>query len=131
MTKLLIYGGRDWRKRKLSYTFLDKYREQHEIELVISGMARGADRIGWRWACDRKIPVKKFYAEWDNLDAVPCKIKVNHYGEYYNCLAGFNRNAKMAKLATAAIEFPGDRGTADMRQRLIGRGIQPLVYADE
>jgi hypothetical protein len=70
-----------------------------EIE-VVSGTARGADRLGERWAEERDIPVKRFPAEW------------NKYGRS----AGPKRNEQMAYYATHLIAFwdGQSRGTKSM-----------------
>lgn len=36
-----------------------------EVTEVVSGTARGVDRLGERWARDHFIPVKQFPADWN------------------------------------------------------------------
>lgn len=57
-----------------------------QITEVVSGTARGVDRLGERWAAEHGIPVAPFPADW--------KIGKN---------AGILRNAQMAEYAEAAI----------------------------
>lgn len=59
-----------------------------EITTVLSGTARGIDRMGERWAEYHKIPVERYPAQW------------NVYGKR---LAGRIRNTQMAQAADALI----------------------------
>ena len=36
-----------------------------QISLVVSGTARGADYWGERWAEENKIPIKRYYPDWN------------------------------------------------------------------
>jgi len=53
------------------------------ITEVVSGAARGADRLGEEWAFDRNILTQVFYPDW----------------EKYGKGAGYIRNRQMAKYA--------------------------------
>lgn len=52
---------------------------------VVSGTARGVDRLGERWAQEHKIPVTQFKADW----------------EQHGRAAGYLRNRQMAEYARA------------------------------
>ena len=71
-----------------------------DITTVVSGTARGADRLGEDWAEANDIPVLKFPADW------------NRHGRK----AGFIRNTEMAKNADALIALwdGKSRGTAHL-----------------
>lgn len=72
-----------------------------DIKVVISGTARGTDKLGERWAADNNIPIEKHSAEWD----------------YFGMSAGYIRNEAMAKDADALIALsptPTTRGTQHM-----------------
>lgn len=58
-----------------------------EITEVVSGTARGLDRMGESWARANDIPIKEFPADWHN----------------HGRAAGPIRNNEMAKYADAAI----------------------------
>ncbi len=77
------------------------------ITEVVSGAARGVDRLGETWAKRHGVPIKRFIPIWRDRDGV------------YNPRAGFQRNADMAKYAEAAvIIWDGEStGTADMIAR--------------
>jgi YspA, cpYpsA-related SLOG family len=74
-----------------------------EITEVVSGTARGVDRLGEQWAFQRGIPVQRFFPDWDQ----------------FGKRAGFLRNEQMAKYAEAliAVSKNGSSGTNDMIRR--------------
>lgn len=58
-----------------------------EITEVVSGTARGVDKLGERYAKEKNIPLKQFPAQWGK----------------YGKSAGYKRNQEMAGYADAAI----------------------------
>lgn len=87
--KVIIAGSRSFN----DYSFLclkcDKaLSSQTEIEIV-SGTANGADKLGEKYAEEKKYPIKRFPADWDK----------------YGKSAGYKRNEEMAKYADALICF--------------------------
>ena len=63
--KLAIVGSRDfddYDKLKESIPF-----EAPDISVIISGGAKGADTLGWRFAATMGIPTLIFKPEWDKL----------------------------------------------------------------
>lgn len=100
MLKIIIAGSRTFNDYELLKKKLDFYIGEHtEIE-IISGTARGADRLGERYAIERGFTLKKFPANW------------NQYGKR----AGYLRNEQMAQYATHAVIFWDEisRGTKHM-----------------
>lgn len=69
--------------------FLDK------ITVVFSGMAAGPDVFGYRWAMERKLPVRQFYPDWNKLGKP----------------AGLIRNMEMCTYADAIIAVWDGRST--------------------
>ena len=67
---------------------------------VLSGTARGADRLGERWAKENNIPLEYYPAQWD----------------IYGRSAGYRRNEEMARNAQALIALwdADSRGTKHM-----------------
>lgn len=59
------------------------------IEEVLSGTARGADALGEKWAATKRIPLKRFPAEW----------------EKYGRSAGIKRNYTMVNNAEGLVAF--------------------------
>jgi len=83
--KTIIAGGREFN----DYDLLEQYCNTHSITEVVSGCARGADRLGERYANKHDIPITKFPADWDK----------------WGKSAGYRRNAEMASYADSLIAF--------------------------
>lgn len=108
--KTIVAGGRDYRLSLSDYHYLDTLG----ITEVVSGGARGADEGGEAWARSRGIPVKRFPADW------------RRYGKS----AGMIRNGEMADYAERLVAFPGGRGTQNMVEQALERGLPVLVVGD-
>jgi predicted Rossmann fold nucleotide-binding protein DprA/Smf involved in DNA uptake len=50
-----VSGGRDFTDRKLFYAVMDTINRKQGIDKVVSGGARGADELAYRYAIDRGI----------------------------------------------------------------------------
>ena len=91
MIRVIVAGGRDFD----DYNLLEKKVKEIIFKLVcdsraatgaiefISGTARGADRLGEKFATEERFVIKRFPADW------------NTYGKR----AGYLRNEQMAKYA--------------------------------
>lgn len=93
MIKVIIAGTRDFNdydflKKNVDYFLQGINPNSEEIEIV-SGNARGADKLGERYAKERNLPVKLFPANWDK----------------YGKRAGYLRNQEMADYADVLIAF--------------------------
>lgn len=127
--RVLIYGGRDFGITKeeagLGVAFLDKCAEGwpcHEPDIygntlpdvtVISGGAKGADNLGIHWATVNWTKLEVFPADW----------------EQHGKAAGHIRNQQMLDSGVdIAVQFPGGKGTADMRRRLDKAGVKVIEY---
>lgn len=109
--RTIIAGSRD------GVTMLDiEEAVQHcgwAPSVVISGTARGADRLGELWAGRHQIPVERFPADWDR----------------YKKAAGYRRNEQMADHAEALIaiwngQSPGTKHMIDIARR---KGLRVYV----
>jgi hypothetical protein len=87
MIKLAIIGSRDFGDYKLLCETLSPYLPK--INLVVSGGARGADKLGERWAKENNIQTLIFYANWDK----------------HGKAAGFIRNEDIIKNCDCVIAF--------------------------
>jgi len=87
--KVIIAGGRDFMDFELLCSSCKDILENKNVEEIVSGCAKGADRTGEKYAELNKIPIKKFPAEWDK----------------YGKAAGYRRNKDMAEYADALIAF--------------------------
>jgi hypothetical protein len=83
--KTIIAGSRDI----TSYDIIEAAIQESGFEIteVISGTARGVDRLGERWAELHNIPIRRFPAMWG----------------VYGKRAGFQRNIQMLRNADALV----------------------------
>ena len=93
MIKVIIAGTRDFNdyaflKKNLDY-FLQGINPNNEEIEIVSGNARGADKLEERYAKEHNLPVKLFPANWDK----------------YGKRAGYLRNQEMANYADVLIAF--------------------------
>ena len=82
--------------------------------VVISGTARGADKLGELWADHNDVPVERFPADW------------NQFGKS----AGYRRNAEMAANAEALVALwdGKSRGTMHMIDLAKKAGLKIYIY---
>ena len=96
MFKVVVAGSRGFN----SYAYMEEALDQQIMEAmeeldiiddieIVSGGAKGADKLGERYAKERGYSLKIFPAEW------------NKYGKS----AGYKRNAQMAEYADMVIVF--------------------------
>lgn len=115
--RLIVAGSRTVHSAAYVWEKLDKIVGDNEVECVVSGGARGVDRLGESWAEARGIKVERFEAEW--------KARGRR--------AGYLRNVVMAKNATHLIAiWDGEsKGTRHMIDIARGHGLQVrIVRAD-
>lgn len=101
--KVIVAGGRDFDDYDLMCESLDKILEGKTDITIVSGKAKGADRLGERYAKERGYPVEEYPADWD----------------LYGKGAGPFRNEKMAKVSQVLVAFWDFKssGTKDMITR--------------
>ena len=93
MIKVIIAGTRDFNdyaflKKNVDY-FLQGINPHNEEIEIVSGNARGADKLGERYAKEHNLPLKLFPANWDK----------------YGKRAGYLRNQEMANYSDVLIAF--------------------------
>ena len=90
--KVIIAGSRGFSNYKLLHEQCNKFlrdkRKTHNI-IIISGGARGADKLGEKYSQDEGFALEVFKANWDK----------------YGKSAGFRRNEQMGEVADALIAF--------------------------
>jgi hypothetical protein len=59
--KLAVVGSRSF----IDYEFLKKMLAFHECTQIISGGARGADRLAKQYAAENGISIREFLPDWD------------------------------------------------------------------
>lgn len=110
--KVIIAGSRE------GFDLCDVYeawgQSGFKITEVVSGTARGVDRLGEILAHKEGFPIKEFPADWDNLGK----------------RAGYVRNAQMAEYGDALIAlWDGEsKGTKHMIDLAYKAGIEVFVY---
>ena len=67
--RIIIAGSRDFNDYEYLKEELTQFIANHPNRqfTIVSGAARGADRLGERFARENNISVKRFPAEWDKL----------------------------------------------------------------
>ena len=110
--KVIVAGSRDFNDYTLLCSILDGLFPKRDIEIV-SGSARGADRLGERYAEDRWLNCMKFPANWAK----------------YGKSAGLIRNQEMADYADILVAFwdYSSTGTKDMIARAKKEGLEVHV----
>lgn len=137
--RLLVYGGRNFDDEAAVFAALDDWQRDRGVDVLINGAcgvdggdvagftmdearawivkhAKGADGHAHRWAVGRGVSGLAFPAFWwrDGRAAGPLR----------------NRLMLEKGQPTAALEFPGGRGTANMRGLLVGAGVPVWVWSE-
>lgn len=90
--RIIIAGSRDFDNyellREKVSKIIEEKRKTHQI-IIISGKARGADRLGERFAHENAFNIDEYPADWDT----------------YGKRAGYLRNKDMSENADALIAF--------------------------
>ena len=96
--KLIIAGSRTFTDAALLSQVLSSHK--HLVSEVLHGGARGADRLGFRWALKHHIRSRCFAADW----------------ERFGKSAGVRRNHQMAQAGDVLVAFHGNNspGTVHM-----------------
>jgi hypothetical protein len=109
---IIIAGGRSFWCYDMLADFCDKVIEMNEYDdvVIVSGTARGADRLGERYAQERRYPINKFPADWEGQGKS----------------AGYHRNAEMADYSDVLIAFwdGTSKGTKHMIDIATAKGLR-------
>lgn len=110
--KTIVAGSREINDYQVVRQAIDDSR--FLITEVVSGTARGVDRLGEQWARDNGVPVRRMPADWAQ----------------HGRSAGAIRNAQMAEYADALIAvWDGrSRGTKNMIDNARRRGMRVHVH---
>lgn len=117
--KVIIAGSRDVTEINDVIVAMNNMNDHIDISInditeVVSGTARGVDRLGEQWARNMEIPVHRMPANWD----------------LYGKSAGYRRNEEMAKYADVlvAIWDGQSRGTKHMINLAANYGLKVYVH---
>jgi hypothetical protein len=113
--RVIAFGGRDYADETRVSRALGSVLAKHSGMILIVGYNpdeekfQGADQLAYEWAKRAGVPVATHPAAWDR----------------HGRAAGPKRNQRMLSdmQPEAGVQFPGGRGTADMRGRLDGAGV--------
>ena len=110
MNRVIVAGGRDFNDYELLRSKLDYYLSNLDDISIVSGGARGADRLGENYAIEKGLKLVMFPADWINEGKQ----------------AGYLRNERMAEYATHLIAFwdGKSRGTLDMINKAKQKGLK-------
>jgi hypothetical protein len=117
--RVLVFGGREYNEQQFLFNSLDRLYAKLGTFIIIQGGAAGADTLAKTWGLKEGLPVVTMHAAWD----------------FYKKPAGVIRNEWMLKylVPTYAVQFPGGRGTHDMRTRCDSVGVpvwEPCVQSN-
>ncbi|GAA4879349.1 hypothetical protein GCM10023310_69380 [Paenibacillus vulneris] len=100
MFKVIVAGSRSFNDYELLKEKLDALLMNKTDIIIVSGAARGADKLGERYAHEKGYSVSSHPADWDQ----------------YGKSAGYIRNEEMAKESDALVAFWDgiSRGTKHM-----------------
>ena len=87
--KIIIAGSRNFNDYNLLKSSCDNLLTQFTNIEIVSGTARGADKLGERYAREKGYDIKQFPANWDK----------------FGKSAGYIRNDEMAQYADMLIAF--------------------------
>ena len=123
--RLVVTGGRDYCDTARIFASLDALHARRPITCVIEGEAPGLDTRARVWAKRKGIEVAPCPAPWDDIDHPDAVVRYRRDGTAYDVTAGTRRNQQMIDEESPdfAMVFPGGRGTADMKARIIAAGI--------
>jgi hypothetical protein len=115
--KVIIAGGRNFNDYEKLCSYCDYLLQNKDDIEIVSGTAKGADKLGERYANERGYPIKRFPADW---------------GTFGN-RAGYLRNEEMAEYGDALIAFwDGEsKGTQHMIRIASKKSLEIRIYRYE
>ncbi len=115
--KVIIAGSRDFNDYRRLKMVCDFYLQNETDIEVVSGTAKGADKLGEQYAKELDYKLTQFPANWDE----------------YGRAAGFKRNLEMANYADCLIAFwDGEsKGTKMMIELAEQKGLNVRIVKYE
>ena len=84
--KLIIAGSREGFEIADVFVAMEESGFKERVTEVVSGTARGVDRLGEAWANANYIPIKKFPADWEKNGRASGHIRNQEMGDYADAL---------------------------------------------
>lgn len=88
-TRIIVAGSRKISDYELIAKTLDEYLKDKKNPVIVSGLAKGPDKLGLKYAKANKLEYETYEADWDK----------------YGKTAGYKRNLEMAEVADECIVF--------------------------
>ena len=82
--KTIIAGSRNI--KNISIIYQTVYESGFDITEVVSGTARGVDKLGEQWATENNIPIKRMPANWNLYGKSAGPIRNNEMADYADAL---------------------------------------------
>jgi predicted Rossmann fold nucleotide-binding protein DprA/Smf involved in DNA uptake len=98
-----------------NYEKMKEVLSLYNITEIISGGARGADKLAETYAKENNIPITIFNANWKDISHPNARIKYNAWGEKFDANAGLRRNKVIVNNSDIIIAFWDNvsKGTKD------------------
>ena len=81
--KAVVAGGRDFKDYDLLKFTLDSFQQEYgNITEVVSGTAKGVDKLGEQYANENNIPIKRFVPDWQGLGKKAGHVRNRLMGDY-------------------------------------------------
>ena len=81
--KVIVAGGRDFKDYDLLKSTLDNFQQEYgNITEVVSGGARGSDKLGEQYANENNTPIKRFVPDWEGLGKKAGHVRNRQMGDY-------------------------------------------------
>lgn len=81
--KVIVAGGRDFKDYELLKCALDNFQQEYgNITEVVSGTAKGVDKLGEQYANENNIPIKRFIPDWEGLGKKAGHVRNRQMGDY-------------------------------------------------
>lgn len=87
--RLIVAGGREFSRYGSVLHNIKRLNLKYEITEIISGGARGADKLGERAAKALGISIQQFLPDWDGLGNRAGMVRNREMGEYGDFLLVF------------------------------------------
>lgn len=87
--KIIIAGSRNFNNYNLLKNTLVPFIAENNVKEIVSGGARGADKLGALLGEQMHIPVKIFYPDWEGYSKAAGIIRNHQMGDYADYLIAF------------------------------------------
>lgn len=87
--KVIIAGSRDFSDFQLLYAKCEEVLANVKEAEIVSGTARGADKLGEHYASLKGYSVRQFTPDWDKQGKSAGYIRNKEMADYSDCLIAF------------------------------------------